>query len=100
MTGILMTGILMTGSCNSVPASDPGKPMNPNELSGEPSKPPPKNRAPWIRGGRPVPRAVRGPVHDFLQLEVAGGGALLVATVAALVVANSPAAAGVEEFFA
>ncbi len=74
--------------------------MKPDEASGEPSKPPPKNRAPWIRGDRPVPRAVRGPVHDFLQLEVAGGGVLLMATVAALVVANSPAAAGVEDFFA
>jgi NhaA family Na+:H+ antiporter len=63
-------------------------------------KPLPKNRAPWIRGDRPLPRAVRGPVRDFLELEVAGGGALLVATLAALVVANSPAAAGVEDFFA
>ena len=63
-------------------------------------KPLPKNRAPWIRGDRPLPRAVRGPVHDFLQLEVAGGGILLVATLAALVVANSSAAGGVEDFFA
>jgi NhaA family Na+:H+ antiporter len=39
-------------------------------------------------------------VRDFLELEVAGGGVLLVATLAALVVANSPAAGGVEDFFA
>ncbi len=39
-------------------------------------------------------------MRDFLQLEVAGGAVLLLATLAALAVANSPAAGAVDDFFA
>lgn len=41
-----------------------------------------------------------GPVREFLHLESAGGVVLLVATVASLVVANSPAGGAVHDFWA
>ncbi len=59
----------------------------------------PRNRVPWIARDRAVPRVIRGPVRQFLQLEVASGVVLLAATVAALAVANSPAAGAVDHFF-
>lgn len=48
-------------------------------------------RRPWSQGGGYVPRLVVQPLQAFLHTEVASGVLLLVAAVAALVWANSPA---------
>ncbi len=47
-------------------------------------------RRPWSRTDRLIPRIVLRPLQDFLATSVAGGVALLVAVVVALVWANSP----------
>ncbi|MGI8773693.1 MAG: Na+/H+ antiporter NhaA [Actinomycetota bacterium] len=44
----------------------------------------------WLASGSPIPRLLAGPVRRFLQTEIAGGIALLVFTVIALIWANSP----------
>ncbi len=59
-----------------------------------------RNLAPWIARDRPLPRMIRGPVREFLQLEVASGVVLVAATIAALIVANTGAAGTVDRFFA
>ncbi len=48
----------------------------------------------WLSSDRPLARLVGQPVARFLQIEAAGGVLLLVATVVALVWANSPWSAG------
>ncbi len=53
----------------------------------------PPLRAPWSSSDRPVPRAIVQPLQAFLHTEIAGGVVLLVAAVAALIWANSPASA-------
>ncbi len=57
------------------------------------------NLNPWLRRDLPVARTLDGPIRDYLRLEAAGGIALLVATVAALVVANTALAGTVEDFW-
>jgi NhaA family Na+:H+ antiporter len=47
-------------------------------------------RQPWSRSERPLPRAILQPLQSFLATEAAGGVLLLIATVVALVWANSP----------
>ena len=47
-------------------------------------------RQPWSRSERRVPRVVLQPLQSFLETEAAGGVLLLIATVVALVWANSP----------
>ncbi|HEX9697380.1 MAG TPA: Na+/H+ antiporter NhaA [Actinomycetota bacterium] len=65
----------------------------------------PKNPSPdhlrhtWSQSERAVPRTVVRPLLAFLQLEAAGGILLLVATVAALVWANSPWQSSYESFW-
>jgi Na+:H+ antiporter, NhaA family len=44
----------------------------------------------WIASDRAIPRLIARPLADFLHVEAAGGVLLLVATVVALVWANSP----------
>lgn len=44
----------------------------------------------WTRSNRPLARYVARPLREFLRVEAAGSVALLLATVAALVWANSP----------
>ncbi|MEZ5168125.1 MAG: Na+/H+ antiporter NhaA [Acidimicrobiales bacterium] len=44
----------------------------------------------WLGGDRRLARRVGRPVRKFLQIEAAGGILLLLATIAALVWANSP----------
>ena len=44
----------------------------------------------WLGGDRRLARRVGRPVRNFLRIEAAGGILLLVATVVALVWANSP----------
>ena len=44
----------------------------------------------WLHSDRPVPRLIARPVRNFLSTEAGGGIVLLVATVVALVWANSP----------
>ena len=51
---------------------------------------PPGWRRSWLHSDRPVPRLIARPVRHFLNTEAAGGIVLLVATVVALVWANSP----------
>ena len=45
---------------------------------------------PWLRSNRPLARRVARPLQRFTGIEAAGGAVLLVATVTALVWANSP----------
>jgi NhaA family Na+:H+ antiporter len=56
----------------------------PNDLS------PHSGNPTWIASDRPLARLIARPVADFLRVEAAGGILLLLATVAALVWANSP----------
>jgi NhaA family Na+:H+ antiporter len=51
---------------------------------------PPREGNSWLHSDGPVPRLIARPVRNFLSTEAAGGIALLVATVIALVWANSP----------
>lgn len=44
----------------------------------------------WMGSQRPMARLVARPLRQFLETEVAGGAFLLVATLAALILANSP----------
>jgi len=48
------------------------------------------DRPTWIASDRPIARFVARPVAQFLHVEAAGGILLLLATVVALVWANSP----------
>ncbi|MDQ3752466.1 MAG: Na+/H+ antiporter NhaA, partial [Actinomycetota bacterium] len=50
-------------------------------------------------GDRPIERNLLRPVREFLDTEVAGAGVLLVATVVALVWANSPLRASYESLW-
>lgn len=54
----------------------------------------------WLSSQRPVPRLVARPIRRFLHTEAAGGVVLLIATIAALVFANSPFQDGFESFWA
>lgn len=47
-------------------------------------------RRPWLRSERAIPRRLLRPLQQFLETEHAGGVVLLVATVVALIWANSP----------
>ena len=47
-------------------------------------------RVSWLDGTRPIARRVAQPIRSFLLIEASGGVLLLVATVVALVWANSP----------
>ena len=55
---------------------------------------PVQHPVPWLYSDRRLARRVGRPVQAFLDVEVAGGAVLLVATVVALVWANSPWQAG------
>jgi NhaA family Na+:H+ antiporter len=54
------------------------------------SESPPGIRPTWLRGDRPLARYIAQPVARFMHVEAAGGIVLALATVAALVWANSP----------
>ena len=54
------------------------------------SGPQPASRPTWLGSDRPLARTIGRPVMRFLGIEAAGGILLMVATVAALVWANSP----------
>ncbi|MFP5299497.1 MAG: Na+/H+ antiporter NhaA, partial [Actinomycetota bacterium] len=53
----------------------------------------------WLSSERPVPRLVARPLRRFLHTEAAGGVVLLVATIIALLLANSPFQDGFESFW-
>ena len=53
----------------------------------------------WLQSDRPLARYVARPVQSFLEVEAAGGILLVIATVVALVWANSPWKAGYFELF-
>ena len=61
--------------------------------------PEPPLRHSWLASARPVPRLLARPLRTFLNTEAAGGVVLLVATVVALVWANSPLAGSYEDFW-
>ena len=44
----------------------------------------------WIGGDRPLARRVARPVREFLRIEASGGILLILATIVALIWANSP----------
>jgi len=51
-------------------------------------KSPRRFRRPWVRSGRPVPRAVVQPLERFLREEAGSGALLLAAAIAALIWSN------------
>jgi NhaA family Na+:H+ antiporter len=53
----------------------------------------------WITSERPVARLVARPAREFLRTEAAGGIVLLIATVAALIWANSPFGGSYDTFW-
>ena len=53
----------------------------------------------WLSSERPVARYLARPIRTFLHTEAAGGVVLLVATVAALIWANSPLSGSYETFW-
>jgi NhaA family Na+:H+ antiporter len=53
----------------------------------------------WIASDRPVARYLARPVREFLDTEAAGGIVLLVATIAAIIWANSPVAGSYERLW-
>ena len=63
-----------------------------------PSPEPPISHS-WLSSDRPVPRLLARPIRTFLATEASGGIVLLLATVAALLWANSPWSAGYESFW-
>ncbi len=67
--------------------------MNPTKQSGD------RDGRTWIEGDRPVARRIGRPVRDFLHVETAGGIVLLLATVAALVLANSSLGDDINDFW-
>jgi len=71
----------MTRSIGPVPSADEGL------------------RMPWSRSERPVPRRVLKPLQSFLEQEAASGALLLLATIVALVWANSPWRASYEDLW-
>jgi NhaA family Na+:H+ antiporter len=80
----------MSGTTEGVPGSLVGdEGAMANDAAGPPG-PAPGVRQPWSRSERRVPRVVLQPLQTFLETESAGGVLLLVATVVALVWANSP----------
>ena len=52
----------------------------------------------WLGGDRRLARSLGRPVRDFLQIEASGGLLLILATVVALVWANSPWQESYESF--
>ena len=61
-----------------------------DQVSGEASRRFGAVRASWLDGSRPLARRVAQPIRSFLHIEASGGLLLLVATIVALVWANSP----------
>ncbi|MGH2788237.1 MAG: Na+/H+ antiporter NhaA [Actinomycetota bacterium] len=59
---------------------------------------PPLNHS-WIASDRPVARYLARPVREFLDTEAAGGIVLLMATLAAIIWANSPVAGSYERLW-
>jgi Na+:H+ antiporter, NhaA family len=53
----------------------------------------------WIASDRPVARYIARPVREFLDTEAAGGIVLLMATLAAIIWANSPVAGSYERLW-
>ena len=59
----------------------------------------PASKSTWLGSDRPLARTIGRPVRRFLGIEAAGGILLMVATVVALVWANSPWAGGYEDLW-
>ena len=53
----------------------------------------------WIASDRPIARYLARPVREFLDTEAAGGIVLLMATLAAIIWANSPVASSYERLW-
>ena len=57
------------------------------------------DRRTWIQSDRRIPRRIARPLREFLDIEAAGGVVLLAATVASLILANSPAGDSIASFW-